>query len=62
MGRTRVFLSESAAAKAGVLFYDKEKPRMGRGAAGQLILTGCRLVYVKYLWGARTRRNQGLRR
>jgi hypothetical protein len=35
--------------KAEVLFYEREKPGMGRGLFGQLILTGQRLVYVKYV-------------
>jgi len=43
-------LSETVKAKANVLFYDKEKPDMGRGAAGQLVLTDRRLMYVRYLW------------
>jgi len=43
-------LSETIAAKANVLFYDKDKPGMGRGAAGQLIVTGRRLVYVRFPW------------
>jgi len=42
-------LSENVVGKAEVLFYEKEKPGMGRGLSGQLILTNHRLVYVKYL-------------
>ena len=43
-------MSETITAKANVLFYNKDKPGMGRGAAGQLIVTGRRLVYVRFPW------------
>ena len=42
-------MSENVVGKAEVLFYEKEKPGMGRGLFGQLILTSQRLVYVKYV-------------
>ena len=42
-------MSENVVGKAEVLFYEKEKPGMGRGLFGQLILTNQRLVYVKYV-------------
>jgi len=42
-------LSENVVGSAEVLFYEKEKPGMGRGLFGQLILTNQRLVYVKYV-------------
>jgi len=37
-------------AKAEVVFYEKEKPGMRGGKAGQLILTNNRLVYIKHVW------------
>jgi len=43
-------MSENIVRKAEVLFYDKEKPGMGRAPAGQLILTDRRLAYIKHLW------------
>jgi len=43
-------LSENVLGSVNVLFYEKEKPGMGKGSAGQLILTNQRVVYVKYLW------------
>jgi len=42
-------LSENVVGSAEVLFYEKEKPGMGKGLFGQLILTNQRIVYVKYL-------------
>jgi len=45
-----ILLSENVVVKAEVILYEKEKPWMGRGKAGQLILTNNRLVYIKYVW------------
>lgn len=42
---------EKIVGKADVGFYPKEKPGMGQGLKGQLILTNKQIVYVRFLGG-----------